>query len=211
MKTKCIQLIVICILTITTSYAQNFEGTIVYQNIYKSKLPGVPDAQFSAMMGTTQEYSIKDGNYRSSMSGTLVKWQLYVNKDNKLYTKMANMSSILWNDGATNTDSILSSQINKNALEILGQMCDELILTCNSGVQKFYFSNNLKVDAARYAKHKFVNWNEVLAKTNSIPLKIIMTTPQFSIESTAIEIIPKKLDDSLFQLPPDSKLEKSPY
>ena len=26
-----------------TTFAQNFEGTIVYQNSYKSKVPGVPD------------------------------------------------------------------------------------------------------------------------------------------------------------------------
>ncbi|HOX81483.1 MAG TPA: hypothetical protein PLJ60_05720 [Chryseolinea sp.] len=211
MKSRCIQLFVICILMITNAYSQNFEGTIVYQNVYKSKVPGVPDAQFSTMMGTTQEYSIKGGNYRSSMNGTLVKWQIYINQDNKLYTKMSNIQPILWNDGAVNTDEVLSSEINKNVVEILGQMCDELIMTCKSGVQKFYFSSNQKVDAGLYMKHKFANWNEVLGKANAIPLKIIMTTPQFFVESIAIEIIPKKLDDTLFKLPPDSKLEKSPY
>ena len=35
--------------------------------------------------------------------------------------------------------------------------------------------------------------------------------PQFILESVATEIKPMKLDDALFKLPPDAKLEKSPY
>jgi len=163
------------------------------------------------MMGTTQEFFIKGGNYKSTMNGTLVLWQLYVNQDNKLYTKMSNVQSILWNDGAVNTDEVLKSEINKNAIEILGHMCDELILTCKSGIQKFYFSSKLKIDPALYANHKFSNWNEVIAKSSSLPLKIILDNHQFGLESIATSITPMSLDDKLFELPAGSKLEKSPY
>ena len=33
------------------------------------------------MPGTTQEYYIKGGNYKSVTNGTLVQWQLYIEKD----------------------------------------------------------------------------------------------------------------------------------
>jgi len=183
----------------------------VYQNKYKSKIPNLNDEQFTTMMGNNQEYTIKGGNYKSVMNGTLVQWQLYINQDNKLYTKMSNVQSILWNDGAVNPDEVLKSEINKNAIEILGHMCDELVLTCKTGIQKFYFSSKLKVDATLYSNHKFGNWNEVMSKTNSLPLKIIIDNHQFTVESIATEIKPMPVDVNLFVLPAGVKLEKSPY
>jgi hypothetical protein len=211
MTTRFILLLLVCILNLTDSFAQNFEGKIVYSNKYKSKTTTMPDEQFTSMMGTTQEFSIKGGDYKSSLNGKLVQWQIYINQDNKLYTKMSNVSSILWKDAAINDNEVLTSEINKNAIEILGYTCDELILTCKSGVQKFYFNSALKVDPALYANHKFLNWNEVISKSSALPLKIILDTPQFSLESIAVEIKPMVLDKTLFELPADSKLEKSPY
>lgn len=211
MTTRFILFFLVCITSLTNCVAQNFEGKIVYQNKYKSKIPNLTDTQFTSMMGTNQEFIIKDGNYKSTMNGTLVLWQLYINQDNKLYTKMSNIQSILWNDGAVNPDEVLKSEINKEVIEILGHLCDELILTCKTGTQKFYFSSKLKVDAALYANHKFGNWNEVVAKANSLPLKMTIETPQFTLESIAVEIKPMAVDAKLFVLPTDVKLEKSPY
>ena len=82
------------VLTTVTVFAQNFEGKITYQNSYKSKLPTVKDEQFNAMMGTRQEYYIKGGNYKSVSNGTFSQWQLYINMDSKLYSKMANSETI---------------------------------------------------------------------------------------------------------------------
>ena len=80
--------------TITLSFGQNFEGKITYRNEYKSKIPNVADPQIGAMMGVTWEYVIKEGNYKTATDGTLFQWQLYINKDNKLYNKMANSPAI---------------------------------------------------------------------------------------------------------------------
>ncbi len=211
MTTRFILLFLICIVSLANSFAQNFEGKIIYSNKYKSKTTTMPDDQFTFMMGPTQEFNIKGGDYKSSLNGKLVQWQIYINQNNKLYTKMSNVSSILWKDAAINDDEVLTSEINKNVIEILGYMCDELILTCKSGVQKFYFNSTLKVDAALYANHKFLNWNEVMSKSNAVLLKLILSTPQFDVESIAVEIKPMVLDTMLFELPANSKLEKSPY
>lgn len=209
--TKCIKLLTICILAYTTSYGQTFEGKIVYHNTYKSKITNVTDEQFSSMMGNIQEYFIKGGNYKSSTNGTFLQWQLYINKDNKLYNKMSNSSSILWNDGAANPDAVIKTEMNKNVIEILGLKCDELILTCKSGIQKYYFSSTLKVDPKVYENHKFGNWSDFISKSGSLPLKIIIDNAQFALECIATEIKPMRLDDKLFDLPADSKIEKSPY
>lgn len=211
MIAKLTKLIALLAITLSHTFGQGFEGKITYKNSYKSKMANIPDQQFNSMMGTIQEYLIKGGDYKSLTNGTLLQWQLYINKDNKLYNKMSNSNALLWNDGASNTDEVLKAEINKNVVKVLGHNCDELILTCKSGIQKYYFSTKFGIDSKLYEKHKFGNWSEVISRTNSIPLKIILDNPQFTLECNAVEIQEMKLDSKLFELPLDSKLEKSPY
>ena len=193
------------------SFGQSFEGEIIYMNTYKSKMPAVTDEQFVAMMGSRQEYYIKGGDYKSVVNGTFMQWQLYINKNNKLYNKMSNNAALLWNDGAINTDEVLKADLNKAVTEILGYKCDELVLTCKSGVQKYYFNASLAIDSKLYTRHLFGNWYEFLSRSNALPLKLVVDTAQFSWESIATEIKPLSLDAQFFALPADAKTMKSPY
>ncbi|HEY9195573.1 MAG TPA: hypothetical protein VIM77_04885, partial [Mucilaginibacter sp.] len=188
-----------------------FEGKIIYSNTIKSKVPNISDEQFTTMMGSIQNYYVKGGDYRSELNGTLLQWQLYINKDNKLYTKMSNSTAALWNDGAANADDVISSEVHSGVTEILGYKCDELVVTCKSGVQKYYYTAKLPVDSKLYASHKFGNWGFIMSKTNAVPLKILIDNAQFSMESTATEIKPGKLDAALFTLPAGVTLQKNPY
>lgn len=209
MKTSVLLLLAVFITTI--AFGQNFEGKIVYTNSYKSKSPTVSDAQWNAMLGTKQEYFIKSGDYKSILNGSLVQWQLYNNKDNKLYNKVANSETIYWNDGSEYKDSVLDYKVNKGVTKILGNKCDELILTCKSSIQKYYFSSNYKINSKLFINHKFGNWYDYLSKSNAVPLKVVMEMDQFVLESTATEIIPQNIDSSMFELPINTKTEKSPY
>jgi hypothetical protein len=208
---EAVKFLIIFMLISSFTYGQFFEGKIVYEHTYKSKLPNVTDQQFSAMMGTTQEYLAKGGNYKSITNGSLLQWQLYRQSDNKLYTKMANNPAILWKDAAVNADEVIKMQVNKNVIEILGHRCDELVLTSKEGVVKYYFSSQLKVDAKLFDGHKAFNWYEFISRSNALPLKFVIDNPQFVLESIAVEIKPMALDDKLFELPAGSKLEKSPF
>src|SRR5882672_9106198 len=136
MTMRTLKLLALLLTTVSITHGQDFVGKVVYKNEYKSKLANATSAQLSAMMGTTQEYFIKGGNYKSLTNGTFFQWQLYINKDNKLYNKMSNSATILWNDGAVNPDEVIKAEINKGVIDILGHKCDELVLTCKSGVQK---------------------------------------------------------------------------
>lgn len=208
--TKLITLILITLFAIT-SFGQTFEGKIVYKNTYKSKMPNVTDEQFTTMMGSTQEYFIKNGDYKSVANGSFFQWQLYVNKDNKLYSKTADSEILLWQDVATNSDEILKAEVKKEVIEVLGYKCDELILTTKSGTEKYYFNTKLSVDTKRFVNHKFGNWYAFLSKANSLPLKSIVDNTQFTLESVATEVKEMKLDKTFFELPANSKLKKSPY
>ena len=198
-------------LSTISSYGQSFEGKIIYSNTYKSKMPNVADEQFTAMMGSIQEYYIKNGDYKSVVNGSLLQSQNYVNKENKLYTKMANSEAFLWNDCATNPDEVLKAELNKEVTVILGYKCDELILTCKSGIQKYYFNSKFSVDPKLFENHKFGNWYDFVSKANALPLKSLIENAQFSLESNATNITEMKHDNSFFALPPNSKSMKSPY
>lgn len=208
---KTLALCCLSFMIVSVSSAQTFEGKITYQDKYVSKMPNLNDQQFTAMMGSSRTYVIKGGNYKFSTNGSLLEWQLYSNNDNKLYTKMGNSLFILWTDAGDTKDEVLKAVVNKSVINILGYQCDELVLTCKTGTQKFYFCNKLPIDGSLYAKHRFANLSEYIARTNAVPLKIVVDNPQFTLESTATAITKEKIDDNLFLLPNNAKLQKSTY
>jgi hypothetical protein len=196
---------------IATVFGQNFQGRIVYQNTYVSKLPNVTSEQFTSMMGSTQTYIIKGGDYKSSANGTFFQWQLYINKDNKLFNKMSNSETVLWNDGATNPDEVLKVEVNKNVTEVLGYKCDEVVLTCKSGTQKYYFNSKLGVDISLFTGHLYGNWYDYLKVAKALSLRSVIDNAQFTLTCLATEVTELKLDDKEFQLPENVKTAKSPY
>jgi hypothetical protein len=210
MITKTLFTLSFCLLALM-SVGQSFQGEILYQNSYKSKISNVRDEQFTTMLGSSQKFYIKNGNYKSVTNGQLVLWQTYINKDNKLYTKMSNSDTIFWTDGSLNLDEVLKAEVNKEVVEVLGYKCDELLLTCKNGIHKFYFSNKLHVDSKLFINHKYANWYEFLSRTNAMPLKYTVDYGQFILESVATEIKQIQLDDTIFDLPKNSKTIKSPY
>ena len=198
------------VFTVLFTFGQAFEGKIVYTNNFKSKNQQIPDQQWQTMLGSTQEYFIKGGNYKSVANGKLMQWQLYLNKDNKLYVKMSNSEKAIWNDGNIRGDEVLKTEVNKEVTEILGYKCDEVVLTCKSGVQKYYFNTKISVDSKLFVNHKFGNWYQFLSLSNALPLKMVIETTQFTITSTATEVKASKLDDNLFQLPSGIQTMQSP-
>ena len=206
-----IRIFLLLVITSVISFAQPFEGKITYQNSYQCKLPNLTNEVFTAMMGTSIEYSIKGASYKTVSNGTFLLWQLYLPKDNKLYTKFSNTPAILWNDGAVNPDEVLKSELNKNVVDILGYSCDELVLTCKSGIQKYYFNSKLKMDSKLFENHKYGNFHDYVSKANAIPLKIIIDNVQYSLESVATAVEEQKIDEAIFALPANAQLEKSPF
>jgi hypothetical protein len=204
-------IVILISLLFTRAYGQTFEGKITYNNNYTSKIPNVQDQQFNSMMGTIQEYYIKGGDYKSNSNGTLIQWQLYFNKENRIYNKISSSETILWNDCAINPDSIIRIEINKDVTEILGYMCDEVILYCVSGTQKYFFNHKIAVDISLFKNHLFGNWYDFLKVSKSLPLKSIIENQQFVVVSEAKDIKEINLDGKEFLLPENVKIAKSPY
>jgi hypothetical protein len=201
----------ISLLLATTLLGQNFEGKITFKNTFKSKTQNITDEQFTAMMGDTHEYFIKGGDYKTITNGSFLQWQQYINADNKLYNKMANSETILWNDGSVNMDEVIKAEINKGVTVVMGYNCDEIILTCKSGIQKYYYTSKIAVDVDLFEKHKYGNWFEFISRSKSLPLKMIIENAQLSYEAVAIEVKPMQLGKTMFVLPANAETAKSPY
>jgi hypothetical protein len=206
------KLLFTCILALCglAGSAQSFEGDVTYTNTFTSKIPSVTNDQFTSMAGNTLNYYIKGGDYRCDCNGTFIIWQLYINKDNKLYNKFSNSDNILWDDATVQKDSILSMELNKGVTEILGYKCDELVLNCKSGVQKYYYSSKLPIDSKLFSRHLYQNWYAYLEKAHAVPLKMIIDNAQFTAVSIATSVTPKKLDASMFILPAGTTTAKDP-
>jgi hypothetical protein len=188
-----------------------FEGEILYANNYKSTNPQINEKQVRDMLGVMHNYFIKGGDYKTFTNGRFAQWQLYINKENRIYNKMANSDTVFWNNAAEHDDVVLSSKITKNAIVILGYPCDELVLVCKSGTHKYYFNSKLAVDAKLFTNHKYGNFYEYVSRAKAVPLKMILEDFGLTIESTATKIIPKKLETKFFQLDPGTKTAKSLY
>jgi hypothetical protein len=191
--------------------AQSFEGVAVYQNTYVSKLPQLTNEQLNAMMGTKQEYSMKGGNYKSVFNGSFVQSQLYRQADNKMYMKMGNDEALYWTDGATNKDEVVDFKILKNQEEILGVMCDALVVTSKTNKVTVYFNSKYKIDPTLFKGHAYGNWNFIIEKTKALPLKTLLENAQFSLTSIAQEVKPAKVSDETFALPAGVVTKPSPF
>ena len=203
--------IALILMTASTVSGQTFEGKITYRNSFVSKLPNLKNEEMNLLMGDKQIFYIRGGDYKSVFNGTFENWQLYSNSENKLYSKFGGSDTIFWNHAGINDDTVFTTKLTKNKIEILGYSCDELIFMCKSGVQKYYYNSSLRVNSKLYERLKYANWYDFLKRSNAVPLKIVLDSYQFSMESVAIQVKPMKIEDQELRLPANSIVAKSPY
>jgi len=208
---KQILLIALVLVGNQVSIAQNFEGKIVYRNSYISKLPQVQDIQFTAMMGSVQEYFIKGGNYKSVTNGTFAQMQFYIQSDNRLYSKFAISDTLFWTDAVNDSDPVSKFSVLKDQEIVMGIRCDAIVIETKSGKATYYFNTMYAVDPYQYKNHRFGNWAFLMDKIKALPLKIVMENSQFKLVSIATEVKEQELDSNMFKLPDGTVIKPSPF
>lgn len=186
--------------------AQSFEGKITYSNSYKSKSPQLKDAQLATMMGTIQDYYIKGADYKSVFNGSYIKMQLYNSKENRSYTLTAKSDSLYWEDYSKNNDAATKFEVQQGKETVMGVLCDVLIVYTPKSKTAYYYNNKYGVNPALFNSHAYGNWYYVISKTKALPLKTISENEQFILTSTAVNIIPMKLEVKVFELPQKNKI-----
>ena len=196
-------------MSIAFAHGQSFEGEIVYSNHFTSKMKNFTDEQLEAMIGTKQEYLIKGGNYKSFLNGQSITMQLYDYKTNRIYNRKPKSDTLYWFDAITNTDEVVSFEIKRNAEKILGNQCDAIIMKTKTGTTTIFYCSRYKVDSKLYEKHHYSNWAFYVEKTKSLPLKTIIETNSFRMESTATEIKSLELGSEYFNIDSKTPIKKS--
>lgn len=191
-------------------YAQNFEGEVVYQLSYTSKIKNITNERMANAMGDRSEYFIRGGDYKTVSNGTIFQWQLYRNQENRLYNKTLQSTAILYAEGESNTDTVFNTSLIFGAATILGYSCDEVVLYCRSGTQRYFFNAAFGVDSELFRHHRYGNWYDYISRAHAVPLKYIVDTPQFIVEATAVQVKQSVLDASFFALPEGALLQPMP-
>lgn len=191
------------------SFSQNFEGRVVYSIKYKSKLPGLTDAQLTSLIGDKQEYFIKNGKYKSIMNGETIVMQLYDDVENRIYNKIPKSDTLYWFSASVNSDDVLRYELISADTILLGKKCDILVLYTTSGVTKYYYNSEYAIDRNSFTNHKYGNWAYYVGKSGSIPLKTVIDSKQFFMESVAVEISSLELNESFFEIPPHTPTKQS--
>ncbi|WP_438422228.1 hypothetical protein [Aquimarina macrocephali] len=185
----------------TFVFGQNFEGKITYQNSYESKTPNLTNEQLNLLMGTIQEYVIKNANYKTSFNGKMNQFQIYRSEENKLYNKFSNANILYWSDGSVEGEKIVEVKKVKNKEMILGINCDELTMRTSRGIYIYYYNSKYAIDPNNFKDHIFGNWYAYVKESKSIPLKMVMDTPEFKSTSIAIKIEELEVKKEIFDLP----------
>lgn len=201
-------IILSCCLCLTSLIAQNFEGQITYKIVYETKNTQVTDHLWETRLGTLQDYYFKGGNYKVVSNSDLVEWQLYLNKENKIYNKIKNETNVFGTDASIVADSLVTYDVKYDVKAVLGYTCNEITLTCKGGTYTYYYNNQLKLDFNQFKNHEFDNWASFIKLSGSVPLKIVIENNQYRKVMTATAIEQKVLDLSFFAIPPDVNIAK---
>jgi hypothetical protein len=192
-------IIILCFIALTSS-AQIFEGKIVYNNSYKSKIANLKDEQLNSMMGTKQEYHIKGNSYKSLFNGGFVKMQIYIGEENKSYTLTAKSDTLFWQDYAKNKEPAVNFEIQKGKDTLMNIPCDVMIVNTSKSKIYYYYNSEYAVNPEFFSNHNYGNWYYIISKTKALPLKTVYETDQFILTSTAVEILPMTLDKEFFNI-----------
>lgn len=199
-------IIILLLFSPIVGFAQFFEGTITYSNSYKSKSPQLKDEKLNTMMGTTQEYYVKGGDYKSVFNGSFVKMQLYKSTENRGYTFTAKSDTLYWEDYSKNNDLASRYVVEKGKEIVMGVLCDLLIVYTSKSKTSYYYNIKYGVNPDLFKQHAYGNWYYIISKTKALPLKTVYENEQFILTSIAIKITSESLDKKLFELPDKSKI-----
>lgn len=198
-----------CVLS--ASCQKNFEGKIVYKNSYESKHPNLNSEQLNKMMGTKQDYYIKNNMYKSIFNGVFTKMQVYRGDENRNYTLTAKNDTLYWEDYSTSKETIIKLELLKKTETVFGAECEILYLETNKGKTYFFFNRKYGINPSLFSSHNYGNWNKIISITNSLPLKTIYETNEYKFTSTAIEIVEERVSDALFEITDKKKVARATW
>ncbi len=182
---------------------QSFEGVIRYQHAIESCSPRYPLGMLKSTVDTASTYYYRSGNYKWVNESALFAEDLYLAAENRNYFKVGG-GDVYYGEGSEQNEDILGYSMKENQERILGYRCDLLDLVTRSRkdhsivYRSIWYSPQIRIDSSAFSKLQYLSHDFIASKTHSIPLRIVMQNPEFSITWEAVSVEFQELNDSLF-------------
>lgn len=189
---------------------ESFEGIIIYENNFQSKIDSISDEHFENAYGKQTKYIIaKNGDYINLYKGSYITIQLFKKIEDRVYTLLNNRDTIFYNMVTEKRGSISKLKTIRNSEEVLGKSCNELSFVTENSKYHYFYNDEYFIDSNLYSNHYLGSWDEIVKTTKSFPMKVILENKHFIMTSTAVSIKKGAVNKKLFTLPPNISISKS--
>lgn len=193
--------LLLLVLAAFRAVAPEFEGRIIYQYSFTDLQGNDITARLTPYLGQQQHYYVKGAAYKAYNEKK--EWmQLYEPGPNSYHYfqggKLAKTFAAGDAAGPAKTTALKTTET------ILGHACRALQIDADGTSTTYFYSPDVRLNPAPYARHNFGHWNTVLQGTNGgLPLKFVSVNSQagFIMTAVAIEITPLQLQAEDFALP----------
>jgi hypothetical protein len=222
MKTIKLQLAFLLImLSSIATFAQNFEGSIIYKLEALNPNPKmIPDSswqkilvkQFGEHGYMIQKYFYKKDKYISEIdAGKSIGYQAYNPKTKLLYSWQANSDTVVTINTKIYMDNLIEITDSEVLDTISGIPCKSIVVKSALGEMKLWYNSDyFKMDASLYQDHKYGHWEQILTKIGCLPMRMEQKGFMTNIVQTIIEFKEEPIEDAKFSIPKFKKTIKNP-
>lgn len=188
-----------------TQPAKEFEGYIEYTHKFKITGSAASMAQLKAAFGTSSVYYYKNGHYKWVFKGSRAQYELYDPARNEFYVYYADQPPVMV--GADAPVKVLKDSVLASKVQLAGYSCSQYKITSvmpdkGNWTRIFSYNNRLSLNPAHFAKCGANDLKHIYKVTKALPLKIeVMGTGDYTMSYEAVKVVPKALDDAMFNFP----------
>lgn len=210
---KQILLIIFIIINVSNLKSQTFNGKIIYEANYSNiKIDGVTNSDLKTAMGSIEEFFVHTGNHLTISNGTIMDWVLYRNEESKVYFKMKDEKNVHFKDSNIFKKKLYKIEYYYENFKFLDYDCKKIVIHFDDNTKiTSYYASKLYVDSKLFEKDKYDGFYLLFSKINSISLKTIYESKEYTKTVIAREIVKQNISMKKFNLPKELDVIKAPW
>jgi TonB family protein len=200
MKKKFSPLLPLLLLLSIVANTQEFEGVIVYRSDIKSKVEGINDKTWNAILaqGDVKTVYIKKDKIKKLSNRAE---EYYVPSEQRVYVKFRQRDTLYYIDYADDTSKVKSVSKIAEQKKIAGYDTKGIVIETSNTSHKYFYAPNLYCNPAHWANMTSSHYSILTKETSSIWLEAHTESREYSLTQTCTRLTAQQLDDNLFNLP----------
>ena len=209
------------ILTSFSTYAQTFEGWILYKIVpIKPEIEGVSDSIWQkALMEKFGEKGYMEtkayyqqGNYAAEIvAGAEKGFQVYNPKNGLLYAWQTHSDTAITINSKKSRDEFMEIFVSDKIDTIAQIPCNQMVVQSAMGKTTVWYNKEyFKTDAKYFKGRLYEHWEEIIQKIGCLPIKIRRETFLSANEQTLLDYEEVAVDKKVFTIPKFKVVEENP-